>query len=202
MIKNKIKILALSSLFFLPSVSYADEVNIAEMLANTSSATHSVMILINGLALLVGLVFAGGAIFKFRDLARHPNSGETVTAPVLMMLASVCLIQFVTTMQTGGETLGSTGELFSLTANKHTNSGYENFENALNALLLMVKGIGMFATFRAYTILYYAQAKNKDMEWAKFFALLVSGLLAIHIEYTISIFLNTFGIHVDFLNFS
>ncbi|KJN19153.1 hypothetical protein SS41_23140 [Enterobacter hormaechei subsp. xiangfangensis] len=199
---NKIKLIALSSLFFLPSVSYADDVNIAEMLANTSSATHSVMILINGLALLVGLVFAGGALFKFRDLARHPNSSETVTAPALMMLASVCLIQFVTTMQTGGETLGSTGELFSLTSNTHTNSGNEIFENALNALLLMVKGLGMFATFRAFTILYYSQAKNKEIEWAKFFALLISGFLAIHIEYTISIFLNTFGIHVDFLNFS
>ncbi|MBS0895214.1 hypothetical protein JK211_14445 [Tatumella sp. JGM130] len=186
-----------------PQLCFADtNVDTSQLASNVNETSKNVIYLINGLALLFGLLMTYKSVMRLKEMADSPQKGITLGGPILMMACAAFVVQFAFSIQVGSNTLGASGSMLSLDSQTHTSSGDQTLEQLINAALMMVKALGVGASLVAFVKLYQKGVGVGDVKYGEVFIMFVSGLCCVHIEWFISLIMNTFGVTSTFLTFT
>jgi intracellular multiplication protein IcmC len=179
--------------FFLPNVAYAVTGDLSNWLYNLATHVPSLVKLVVAVAYVSGFGFLMGSIMKFKACAQGStmmSSQQSLSGPLIHLLVGVALIYFGGFIQIGSTTFF--GQNSSMAYEANLDSG-ALFSGMIAPIILILRLIGYIAFIKGFYILARLgghQAQPGTL--GKAVVHIIGGILAINVEATYVILLNTF----------
>jgi intracellular multiplication protein IcmC len=181
-------------LIFLPGVAHA-ALDLSTWLYNISAQVPDLVKLVVAVGYISGFGFLIGAVMKFKKCAQSTtmmSTQEGIGGPLIHLMVGVALIYFAGFVQVGSVSLFGQGSTIAYQADA-ASSGL--FAGMLGPIIIILRLIGYIAFMKGFYILarlggHQAQPGTLGKGMIHIFG----GILAINIESTYTVLMNTLGV--------
>jgi intracellular multiplication protein IcmC len=188
-------LLSLSTLLFVPGIAYAGNSDLSNWLYNVATQVPSLIRLLIAVSYVSGFSFVMAAVMKFKRCAQGVtmmSSQEGISAPLVYLVVGTALLYFGGFVRVGSETLFGQGAVIAYQNSSLIAPTANSFEGIISPIIIILRLIGYIAFIKGLYILGRLGGHGAQPgTLSKGIVHIIGGILAINIEVTYVILLNT-----------